>query len=59
MKEYRFDPEIQLDFKSLIPLRVQLFKNIRKAVIRKRVPPGSGGCGGGESLATDAKDRIS
>lgn len=41
MKEYRFDPEIQLDFKSLIPLRVQIFNQIQKAVMRKRVPPGT------------------
>lgn len=41
MKEYRFDPEIEIDFKSLIPLRVQLFEKIRKAVIAKRVAPGT------------------
>ena len=41
MKEYRFDPEIEIDFKSLIPLRVQLFEKIRKAVIARRVAPGT------------------
>lgn len=41
MKEYRFDPQIQLDFKSRIPLRVQLFEKIRKSVIRSRVMPGT------------------
>ena len=41
MKEYRFDPEIQLDFNSLLPLRVQIFEQIHKSVMRKRVPPGT------------------
>lgn len=41
MKEYRFDPGIQLDFKSLIPLRVQIYEQMRNAVIRNRVKPGT------------------
>ena len=41
MKEYRFIPEISLDRTSIVPLRLQIIKQMRQDIISNRVPPGT------------------
>lgn len=41
MKEYRFAPEILLDHDSIIPLRGQIITQMRQAILRYRVKPGT------------------